>query len=500
MEQTKQYLAIDLGAESGRVMLAAVSAQKLELEEVFRFGNSPIKEGSALKWNFPGLLSNIKKGLAKAIEQSEGKVSGIGVDSWGIDFGLLDENDQLIENPYHYRDSRTDGVMEKAFGLMSKSDIYRNSGIQFMPINTVYQLLSMRLGNSAALTKAKKLIFMADLVSYHLCGRAYAEYSLASTSQLMDMRTGKWSQAIFDELGLPLEIMPDVVKPGTIVGQLSPHICEELSCGPIQLVAVGSHDTADAVASVPANSDSWAYLSSGTWSLMGIETPQAIIDDKSEKYSFTNEGGVEDTIRFLKNIIGLWILQECRRQWQREGTDLSYSELTSMAEKAGAFAAYMDPDYGDFLTPGNMPEKINQYLAKTGQGKLDDKGQIVRLILESLAFKYREVIEAIEDVTGRTLDVLHIVGGGIKNELLCQFAANATGRKVIAGPVEATACGNILMQVMATGQISSLAQGRGLIRNSFQLKEYHPRDRQIWSSEYKRSKQNQKWPESTAGF
>lgn len=492
MAQKKQYIAIDLGAESGRIMLGRVSAEKLELEEIFRFANNPIKEGSALKWNFPELLANIKKGLGKAIEQSDGEVSGIGVDSWGIDFGLLDEDGQLIENPYHYRDSRTEGLMEKAFELMAKSDIYRNSGIQFMPINTVYQLLSMRLGKSPALTRAKKLVFIADLVSYHLCGQAYGEYSLASTSQLMDMGTGEWSQAIFDKLDLPLEIMPEVVKPGTIAGQLTPQICEELGCDPIQVVAVGSHDTADAVAAVPANSDSWAYLSSGTWSLMGIETPQAIINDKTEKYSFTNEGGVQDTIRLLKNIVGLWILQECRRQWQREGTDLSYAELTLMADKAIPFAAHIDPDYGEFLSPGNMPEKINQYLVKTGQGKLNDKGQIVRLILEGLALKYRKVIEAIEDVAEGKLDVLHIVGGGIKNELLCQFAANATGKRVIAGPVEATACGNILMQAIATGQIGSLAQGRQLIGNSFQMKEYSPQDQEIWTSQYKKSKQNQK--------
>ncbi|NIA06962.1 MAG: rhamnulokinase [Actinobacteria bacterium] len=488
MEQKKQYIAVDLGAESGRVMLGTVSAEKLSLEEIFRFANNPIKEDGHLKWDFDGLFSQIKTGIAKAIKQSDGEISGIGVDSWGVDFGLLDENGELIENPYHYRDSRTEGVMEKAFELMDKGDIYRNSGIQFMPINTVYQLLAMRLANSQALAKAKKLVFMADLVSRCLCGRAYAEYTLASTSQLMDMRTGQWSQAIFDKLALPLEIMPEVIKPGTIAGQLTPQICEELGCGPIRLIAVGSHDTADAVAAVPVNSNSWEYLSSGTWSLIGIETPQAIINDKSEKYSFTNEGGVEDTIRFLKNIVGLWILQECRRQWQREGTDLSYAELTSMAKDASPFAAYMDPDYGEFLSPGNMPEKINQYLTKTGQYKLDDKGQIVRLILESLAFKYREVIEAIEDTTSQRLDVLHIVGGGIKNELLCQFAANATGKKVIAGPVEATACGNILMQALACGQIGSLAQGRHLVGKSFELKKYHPEEPGIWSARHQEIK------------
>ena len=486
MEQKKQYIAVDLGAESGRVMLGTVSAEKLELEEIFRFPNNPIKEDSALKWNFPELFANIKKGLAKAIEQSDGEISGIGVDSWGVDFSLLDEKSELIENPYHYRDSRTDGVMEKAFELMGKGDIYQNSGIQFMGINTVYQLLAMRLANSQALAKAKKLVFMADLVSHCLCGRAYAEYTLASTSQLMDMRTGRWSQEISEKLALPLEIMPEVIKPGTIAGRLTPQICEELGCESIKLIAVGSHDTADAVAAVPARSDTWAYLSSGTWSLIGIETAQAIVNDKSAKYSFTNEGGVENTICVLKNIVGLWLLQECRRQWQREGIDLSYSELTSMAEKASSFVAYLDPDYGEFLSPGNMPEKINQYLAKTEQNKVNDKGQMVRLILESLALKYRSVMSAIEDISQTPIDVLHIVGGGIKNELLCQLAANATGKKVIAGPVEATACGNILMQALACGQIGSLAQGRGLVGKSFELREYRPEEPGIWSARYEK--------------
>ena len=488
MEQEKQYIAVDLGAESGRVMLGTLSPEKLSLQEVFRFPNHPIEEKSCLKWDFGQLFSHIKTGIAKAIKQSDGAVSGIGVDSWGVDYGLLDGNNQLIENPYHYRDSRTNGIMEKAFSLMDKRDIYENSGIQFIQLNTIYQLLSMRLANSPTLAKAKKLIFIADLVSCYLCGRVYAEYTLASTSQLIDMRTGRWSKLIFDKLGLPMEIMPEIVKPGTIVGQLKPQICEELRSDPIKVIAVGSHDTADAVAAVPAKSRSWAYISSGTWSLMGIETPQAIINDKSFDYSFTNEGGVENTIRFLNNIMGLWLLQECRRQWQREGIDLSYAELTAMAERAQPFVAHLDPDYGEFLTPGNMPEKINKYLAKTGQSKLDDKGQIARLILESLAFKYRCVMEAIEDVTKKPITVLHIVGGGIRNELLCQFAANATGKKVIAGPVEATACGNILMQAIACGQISSLAQGRRLISNSFQPKEYQPQDSQIWSSQYKKIK------------
>jgi sugar (pentulose or hexulose) kinase len=485
MEQQKRYIAVDLGAESGRIMLGTVSSDKLRLQEIYRFGNGPIEEQTGLKWDFDKLFSQVKTGIARAIKQSNGEISGIAVDSWGVDYGLLDENGELMENPYHYRDSRTNGIMEKAFELMDKRSIYENTGLQFMQSNTIYQLLSMRMADSRIPASAKKLIFIAELVSYYLCGRTYAEYTLASTSQLMDMRSGRWSKQIFDKLGLPIDIMPEVVKPATTVGELKSELCREFGCGPINVIAAGSHDTASAVAAVPTSQQRWAYLSSGTWNLMGVENTETIINDKSFKYAFTNEGGVENTIRFLKNIMGLWLLQECKRQWQREGVELSYSELTAMAEKAGPFTGYLNPDYGEFFAPGDMPAKINRYLAETGQNKIDDKAQMVRLILESLAFKYRYVMEAIEDVTGRQIEALHIVGGGINNELLCRFAADATGKKVIAGPAEATASGNILAQAIACGQVKSLAAGREIVRNSFELKEYQPKDTQLWQEQYK---------------
>ncbi|MCD5390537.1 rhamnulokinase, partial [candidate division NPL-UPA2 bacterium] len=445
----------------------------------------PIEQDDSLRWDFNRLFSEVKTGLAKAAGKSNGQIAGIGVDSWGVDFGLIDEDGKLIENPYHYRDSRTSGVMEKAFELMPKRSIYKNSGLQFMQINSLYQLLAMRLGNSEVLARARKLIFMADLISYHLCGQAYAEYTLASTSQLLDMKTGRWSKEIFNKLGLPIDIMPKIVAPGTVVGKLKREITDELGCGQILIIAAGSHDTASAVAAVPAEGNSWAYISSGTWSLMGVEIPEAIINDKSFEYEFTNEGGVENTIRLLKNIMGLWLVQECRRKWKEEKVNLSYGELTAMAQKAKAFIAHIDPDYNEFLSPGDMPAKINGYLTQTGQKTIDDKGQLIRAILESLAFRYRLIMERIEDIMGETIDVLHIVGGGIKNELLCQFAANATGKKVITGPAEATASGNIIMQAMATGQIKTLAQGRELIRNSFEVKEYLPQDRKIWEKQYR---------------
>ena len=485
MAEVRKYIAVDLGAESGRVMLGSVSADKLVLEEIHRFNNGPIQEGGALRWDFKRLLSEVKIGINKAVKTAGAQVLGIGIDSWGVDFGLLDADGKLIENPYHYRDSQTNGMMEKAFKLMSKREIYENTGLQFMQFNSVYQLLAMRLANSIALAKAKNLIFIADLFSYYLCGKIFAEYTLASTSQFMDMRTSRWSKKVLDGLSLPAGILPKIVRPGTVVGQLSAKIGRELGCGPIGVIATGSHDTASAVAAVPAVEDTnWAYLSSGTWSLMGVEVPQAVINEKSFKYEFTNEGGVENTIRLLKNIMGLWLMQECKRQWQIEGADLSYAELSAMAEKAEPFAGHIDVDDSGFLAPGDMPKRINNYLTRTGQKPIDDKGQMIRMILEALAFKYRLVLARIEDVIGKAVDCLHIVGGGMQNELLNQFTANATGKKVIAGPAEATATGNILMQARATGQIKTLAEAREIVRRSFDLKEYQPQEASVWEERF----------------
>jgi rhamnulokinase len=487
MAEVKTYIAVDLGAESGRVMLGSVSSDKLTLEEVHRFSNGPVEEAGTLRWDFEGLLEEIKTGIGKAVKQARGDISGIGVDSWGVDFGLLDADGKLIERPYHYRDSRTNEMMDKAFELMGKREIYENTGIQFMQLNSLYQVLAMRLANQEAMAKTKQLIFIGDLFSYFLCGKAFGEYSLASTSQMMDMKTGQWSKAIFDKLSLPMEIMPDIVETGTVVGQLTEPIAKELRCGRIAVIATASHDTASAVAAVPAEENSkWAYLSSGTWSLMGVEVPHAIVNDKTFQYEFTNEGGVDNTIRLLKNIMGLWLVQECRRQWQREGVEMSYPEMTEMAQKAEPFARHIEVDNSGFLAPGDMPERINSYLAETGQKTIDDKGQMVRVILESLALKYRVIMERIEDVTGQKIDCLHIVGGGIQNELLCQFTANAIGKKVVAGPIEATASGNLLIQAKAAGQIKNLAELRKIVRNSFELKEYQPQEASLWDEQYKK--------------
>jgi rhamnulokinase len=484
MTENANYIAVDLGAESGRVMLGRIAGGRLTLEQVHRFGNGPVPEQGTLRWDFQRLLAEIKTGIGLAAKAADDQVGGIGVDTWGVDFGLLGADGQLLEAPYHYRDSRTNGMMEKAFAVMPKRRIYENTGIQFMQLNSLYQLLAMRLANSEVLARTDRLLFVADLISYFLCGQAFGEYTLASTSQMMDMKTGQWSRPIFEELGLPMRIMPKITRPGTVVANLTDDVAREIGCGRIPVIAVGSHDTASAVLGVPARGDKWAYLSSGTWSLMGVEIPGAIVNDKTFQYEFTNEGGVENTIRLLKNIMGLWLVQECKRQWERQGQTIAYGELAQMAAQAKPFFGYINCDNSDFLAPGDMPARINKCLAETGQKPTQDKGQMVRLVLESLALKYRSVLSAIEDVTGGTIKVLHIVGGGIQNELLCQFTADATGRKVITGPVEATASGNILMQARAAGQLKSIDEARAVIRNSFELKEYQPQNTALWEKQY----------------
>ncbi len=483
MSQSDFYLAVDLGAESGRVIKGSVSNEKIELEEIHRFQNGPVEQDGSLRWDFEKLMNNVLEGLEKACKACGGKVAGVGVDSWGVDFGLLDDGGKLIENPYHYRDSRTDGIMDKVFEKMSRREIYDNTGIQFMQLNTIFQLYSMAAADSGVLKKAKTFIPMADLVAYHLCGRGYAEYTLASTTQLMDMNTSQWSQKIFDGLGLPMGIMPEVINPGTVAGKFTEEIEKRVGAS-APVIAVGSHDTASAVAAVPATEKNWAYLSSGTWSLMGVETPKPRITDKTFEYQFTNEGGICNTIRLLKNIMGLWIVQECRRHWLAAGDDYSYSQLTQMAAEGPAFARIVNPNDPGFLAPGEMPERVNEYLKNNAQQPIEDRGTMIRSVLESLAQYYRMTVERIEDINQAPIDVLHMVGGGIQNTLLCQFTADALGKNVVAGPIEATATGNILMQAIGTGKIDSLATARRIVAASFEPATYQPQNHDVWNEKY----------------
>jgi rhamnulokinase len=488
MSGAGHYIAVDLGAESGRVMLGTVEGGRISIQEMHRFATGPLEQEGSLRWDFSRLMSEIKAGLAKALT-IQPRVASIGVDTWGVDFGLLDAKGQLIENPYHYRDKRTERMMEKAFSLMPRDEIYQHTGIQFMPFNSVFQLLALKTQHPEVLARTKNLLFMPDLITYFLTGEVSVEYTIASTSQMMDMATGKWSELVLKALDLPMGILPKVVLPGSSKGTLRKDLAKELGTGAIPVVAVGTHDTASAVAGVPVTTaKGWAYLSSGTWSLMGIETPKAVINATTSELSFTNEGGVAGTIRVLKNIMGLWLVQECRRHWAGQGEDLDYSRITQMAAAAKPFQSAIFIEHGEFLSPGRMPEKINLFLRSTGQAEINDKGQMARAVLESLALRYADVMDSLEKLNGSKIDVLHIVGGGIKNELLNQFAADATGKTVVTGPVEATVLGSVLMQAAAAGQIKSLAEGRAIVGESFETKTYKPKDRAAWQAFRKKAK------------
>jgi len=486
MPAAKQYLAIDLGAESGRGVLGTLRRGKLTLEETHRFPNGPTRVLDSLHWNALGLFAEIKNAIRASHARAGGALRSIGVDTWGVDFGLIDKKGGLVGHPYHYRDSRTDGMMERAFLKLSRERFYELTGIQFMQFNTVYQLYAMVLGKSPLLQIADTLLMMPDLIDYLLTGVKCTEFSNATTTQLYDVRKRRWAKPIFDALGLPRGLMPEVLPPGAKVGALLKAVAEETGAGRVGVVAPATHDTGSAVAAVPARGGDWAYLSSGTWSLMGVELPKPLINAGALKHEYTNEGGVGYTTRFLKNIMGLWLVQECRRDWAAAGKDYNYDQITAMAAKARPFASLVDPNHAPFAKIGGMAGKIQQFCRKTRQRVPETHGEIVRCALESLALRYRMSLETIEELTGRKIQVLHIVGGGSKNRLLNQFAANATGVPVVTGPVEATAAGNIMVQAIADGELASLEEGRELIRRSFECETFEPRDREAWDEAYGR--------------
>ncbi|MBQ7793032.1 MAG: rhamnulokinase [Clostridia bacterium] len=490
MQKKYKLLAFDFGASSGRAMLATFDGEKITLEEKHRFSNDPVNINGSLHWDVLRLFFEIKQGILKCANSGDRDIDCIGIDTWGVDYGLLDENDKLLGNPYHYRDTRTDGMYDEAFEKVSKEEIFKSTGIAFNWFNTVYQLLSAKLSGDVTLKNAKTLLFMPDLLNYFLTGKKRTEYTIASTSQMFDSKEYKWATDMLEKLGLPTDIYPEMIYPGETVGTVKPELAEELGIGEVPVIAVASHDTGSAVASVPVEKDEdFIYISSGTWSLMGVELDEPNISDDALGYNFTNEGGVNKTIRFLKNIMGLWLIQESRRQWDREGELLSFDELEKQANEATPFASLIDPDYEEFQTPGNMPKRIRKYCEKTGQKVPETKGEIVRCIAESLAFKYRQVVEGMEDVTGKKYSSIHIVGGGIKDKMICRFTANATKRVVEAGPVEATSLGNVLVQAMAAGAIADLAEGRKVIKNSFDIERYEPTDSDAWDAAYAKWKE-----------
>lgn len=490
MTTTTNFLAFDLGAESGRAVVGRFDGERLSLEEMHRFANGPTRIHDSLYWNALNLFAEMKHGLAKTVNERGLEVTAVGVDTWGVDFGLLDRAGQLIGQPYHYRDSRTNGMVEKAFEIVPRRDIFEQTGLQFMQLNSLFQLLALVQQKSPTLEISDSLLFMPDLFNYWFTGQKANEYTIASTSQCYNMQQNDWAVALLKELNIPTHLFRQqkIVQPGANIGRLLPTIVEELGLKhPLAVIAPGTHDTASAVAAVPvsnAERDSFAYLSSGTWSLLGVEIPAPIINELSLAYNFTNEGGVQNTIRLLKNIMGLWLVQESRRTWAHQGEELSYAGLARLAEEASPFTAFVDPDDASFLAPGDMPGRIRDFCGRTGQALPESKGAIIRCALESLALKYRWVIEKLEEMTGRKLTVVHIVGGGSQNRLLNQFTANATGRRVVTGPIEATAIGNILMQMLALGHIDSLSQGRELVRCSFPVETYEPQDITAWDDAY----------------
>lgn len=483
MKKTYKFLAFDFGASSGRAILANFDGEKIVLEEKHRFSNDPVLVNGGMYWDVLRLFHEIKQGILKCVNSGDRDIDCIGIDTWGVDYGLLDANDQLLGNPYHYRDTRTDGMFEKAFSMVAKQEIFEKTGIAFNWFNTIYQLLAAK--GTTALKEAKTLLFMPDLLNFFLTGEKRCEYTIASTSQMYDSAKQDWAYDLLEKMGIPTDLFAPIIYPGEQVGVLTEAIAEELGVGRIPVMAVASHDTGSAVASVPVcDNKDFIYISSGTWSLMGTELDAPIVNELALDKNYTNEGGVNKTIRFLKNIMGLWLIQESRRQWDREGELLSFDELEKQAREATPFESLIDPDYEAFQTPGNMPEKIREYCRKTNQPVPENKGEIIRCIAQSLTFRYRDVVEGMEKVTGKEYPVIHIVGGGIKDKMICQFTANATKRRVEAGPVEATSIGNVLVQAMACGAIKDLDEARKVVKNSFDITCYEPEDGPQWDAAY----------------
>ena len=467
------YLAVDLGAESGRVMLGSLEGGRLALEELHRFANTAVHLPTGLYWNSFRLFHDIVHGLGVAGRAPDLKVTGIGIDTWGVDFGLLASDGSLIDCPRHYRDARTNGMMDKLFECVPRGEVFNYTGIQFMQLNSLYQLYAMKLAGSPGLAAADQLLFMPDLLSYWLTGVRKSEMTIASTSQFYDPRTRSFCNEMLDRLGLPTRILPPLVEPGTLLGALREEIAAATHLGPAPVYATAAHDTASAVAAVPAATDTtWCYISSGTWSLMGLELKAPLINERSLEANFTNEIGAEGTVRFLKNIAGMWLLQECRRAWADEGIEYTYDVMTRLADEAGPAEALIDVDA--FLHPGDMPNKIAAWLREGGLPAPKKPGAMCRMILESLAARYKQVLETLESLSGRRIEVVHIVGGGSRNRLLNQLVANATGRTVVAGPAEATAMGNVLVQAIAAGELKNLAEGREVVRRSCELETFVP--------------------------
>ena len=481
----RRIVAFDLGASSGRAILGTLDG-KLTFEEVHRFPNGPVEVGDRLKWDFDALWSNIREGIRKAAAVADGPIDSIGLDTWGVDYGLLDENGELLDTPSHYRDPRNFPAYDHTMTKVTKEDIFEATGIQFIQLNTLYQLVAETISGSGLLDRAKTLLMIPDVFNYLLTGVAKAEFTDVTTTQAYDPRTGDWARDLLKKLDVPTHMLPEIIPPGTVLGDVKPELAKELGIGSVKVIAPACHDTGAAVAAVPAEGGTdWAYLSSGTWSLMGTEITEPLINDTVLKNNFTNEGGVAGTFRFLKNIAGLFLLQETMRIWkEKDSIELSYARAVEMAESAPAFRSWVNPDDLSFVNPPDMPEAIREFCRKTGQTVPETREALLRTIFESLAMKYRHVFEMLKEMHPGPINRLHIVGGGSANMLLNRFTASALGVPVIAGPTEATAIGNLLVQAMALGELESLADIRRVVRESFELTTVEPVDHGAWNKAY----------------
>ena len=478
----KRILAFDFGASSGRAMLAVFQDGKITTEEIHRFSNDPVPVNGVLYWDVLRLYHEIRTAITLAVNR--GGFDAIGIDTWGVDFGMLDKKGNLLCNPVHYRDHRTNPIPEEVFKLVSKEEIYQHTGIQFMHFNTIYQLYYLTTREPELLGLCETILQIPDLFAYFLTGVRKGERTNASTTNLYNPMTRDWDWELCDRLGIPRRIMPELIDTGESYGTIRPELCEELGCQSVPVIAVGTHDTASAVVSAPATEKDFVYISCGTWSLFGTENDQPVINTESVEANFTNEVGYGSTIRFLKNIMGLWLIQESRRQWKREGQDVSINQLEQEALASKPFVSFIDVDHPYFESPGNLPGNVVRYCKETGQQVPQTRGEIMRCIYQSLAMKYRYTFENLQRLTGRKYHAIHVLGGGIKDGLLCRMTAAACGVEVLAGPAEATVTGNIAVQLMHLGEIKDLWQARKVIRDSVPVASYQPETPEEWDAHY----------------
>lgn len=483
------YLAIDLGAESGRVIAGLWNGKKLGLQEIHRFPNGPVSLGDSLRWDVLRLWAEIQSGLTLAAKRFGDAIVSLGADTWGVDFVLLSRHGQMLGHPYHYRDARTDGIMERTFKKVPRRRIFAQTGLQFMQFNTLFQLLATQRQAPELLEQARCLLFMPDFIHWALCGAEVAEFTIASTSQCLNPVSRTWAKPLLRQLGLSARIFPAIVAPGTVLGALRPSVEAQTGLTNVKVVAPPSHDTASAVAGVPtANTGkaNWAYLSSGTWSLMGIEVSEASLSDRTAELNLTNEGGLDGTYRLLKNIMGLWLVQQCKRRFDADGKQYTYAQLAQLAGAAAPLRSLVNPDDPTFLNPPDMPRAIQDFCRRTDQPVPSTEGELIRCAYESLALKYRQVLGWLEELAGRRLEVIHIVGGGSQSSALNQFTADACQRPVLAGPVEATALGNLLVQARASGELASLGEIREVVRCSTDVVSYSPQGHAAWVDAFAR--------------